>query len=275
MGNEALIRAAAFVAIFATMAIWQAIAPRRPMHFGYRRWPANLGIVLLNVMTVRLLIPVGATGAAAWSAHVNLGLMHWLDMPHVWAVILTVILLDGAIYAQHVLFHAVPLLWRLHMVHHADQDIDVTTGLRFHPVEILLSMLIKMVIVVLLGAPVLAVILFEVILNGMAMFNHANARLPLQLDAVLRLALVTPDMHRVHHSVIRRETNSNYGFNLSIWDRLFGTYRSQPARGHDGMIIGLTQYQSKKSGGFGWMLALPFTGRSGGYPIFQRAPGED
>jgi len=269
-GPESLIRLGAFFGVLFIMACWQALAPRRSLRFGYRRWPANLGIVLVNVLLVRFVMPAGAVGIAVWAGSHHFGLMHWLDMPHAWAAVLAVILLDGIIYAQHVLFHAVPLLWRLHMVHHADQDIDVTTGLRFHPVEIILSMLIKMAVVALLGAPAPAVILFEVILNGMAMFNHANVRLPFGFDAVLRLALVTPDMHRVHHSVIRRETNSNYGFNLSIWDRIFGTYRAQPAQGHDGMTIGLAHYQSARPGGLGWMLVLPFTGRPGGYPIFRR-----
>jgi len=273
--SESAIRLSAFFGILFIMACWQALSPRRPLRFGYRRWPANLGIVLLDVILIRLLVPTGAMGAAAWAGQANFGVMHWLNVPHAGAVAAAVIVLDGIIYAQHVLFHAVPLLWRLHMVHHADQDIDVTTGLRFHPVEILLSMLIKMAVVSLLGAPVLAVILFEIILNGMAMFNHANVRLPLQLDAILRFMLVTPDLHRVHHSVMRHETNSNFGFNLSIWDRIFGTYQAQPGDGHDGMTIGLTQYQSEQPGGLGWMLTLPFTGSSGGYPIRRRESGTD
>ncbi len=270
MGHEAVVRLFTFFGILIIMACWQALAPRRPLKFAYRRWPANLGVVLLDGLLVRLLMPAGAVGVAVWCERVHFGVMHWLNVPCAWSTIITVIVLDGMIYAQHVLFHAIPLLWRLHMVHHADQDIDVTTGLRFHPVEILLSMLIKMAAVALLGAPVLAVILFEMILNGMAMFNHANARLPLRFDACLRLVLVTPDMHRVHHSVIRDETNSNFGFNLSIWDRMFGTCQAQPRDGHDGMTIGLTQYQSKQPGSLVWMLVLPFTGRSGGYPIFRR-----
>ncbi|MDQ6957952.1 MAG: sterol desaturase family protein [Mariprofundaceae bacterium] len=268
--SESIIRLSAFFGILFIMACWQALAPRRPLRFGYQRWPANLGIVLLDALLVRLLIPTGAVGAAVWAGQANFGVMHWLNVPHAVAVAVAVIVLDGIIYAQHVLFHAVPMLWRLHMVHHADQDIDVTTGLRFHPVEILLSMLIKILVVALLGVPVLAVILFEIILNGMAMFNHANVRLPLRLDAILRFVLVTPDMHRVHHSIIRSETNSNFGFNLSIWDRIFGTYQAQPGDGHDGMTIGLSQYQSEQSGSLGWMLVLPFTGRPGGYPIFRR-----
>jgi len=269
MNHEAIVRFSVFFGILIMMAFWQAIAPRRSLKFGYRRWPANLGIVLLDAVVVRLLMPAGAVGIAAWAEHSHFGLLHWLNVSYVWAVIASVIMLDGIIYAQHVLFHAIPVLWRLHMVHHADQDIDVTTGLRFHPIEIVLSMLIKMAVVALLGTSVLAVILFEIILNGMAMFNHANARLPLRFDALLRLMLVTPDMHRVHHSIIRKETNSNFGFNLSVWDRIFGTYQAQPREGHDGITIGLTQYQSEKSGGLGWMLALPFTGRPGGYPILQ------
>jgi len=268
--NESIIRLSTFFGILVIMACWQSLAPRRMLRFGYRRWPANLGIVLLDAIIVRLLMPAGAVGIAIWAEHAHFGLLHWLGVPYTGSVIASAILLDGIIYAQHVLFHAIPLLWRLHMVHHADQDIDVTTGLRFHPIEILLSMLIKMAVVALLGVPALAVILFEIILNGMAMFNHANVRLPLRFDAILRLVLVTPDMHRVHHSIIRRETNSNFGFNLSIWDRIFGTYQAQPRDGHDGMTIGLAQYQSEKSDGFKWMLALPFSGQSGGYPMLRK-----
>ncbi len=270
MGHETIARLSAFFGILIIMACWQALAPRRPLKFAYRRWPANLGIVLLDGLLIRLLMPAGAVGVAAWCGHANFGVMHWLNVPYAWSIIMMVVVLDGIIYAQHVLFHAIRPLWRLHMVHHADQDIDVTTGLRFHPVEILLSMLIKMAAVALLGAPMLAVVLFEIILNGMAMFNHANVRLPLRLDAMLRLILVTPDIHRVHHSIIRTETNSNFGFNLSIWDRIFGSYQAQPRDGHDDMTIGLTQYQMEQSGSLVWMLALPFTGRSGDYPIFHR-----
>jgi len=271
--NESIVRLSTFFGILAIMACWQSLAPRRILRFGYRRWPANLGIVLLDAVIVRLLMPAGAVGMAIWAEHAHFGLLHWLGTPYAGAVIASVIMLDGIIYAQHVLFHAIPLLWRLHMVHHADQDIDVTTGLRFHPIEILFSMLIKIAVVALLGVPALAVILFEIILNGMAMFNHANVRLPLRFDAILRLVLVTPDMHRVHHSVIRRETNSNFGFNLSIWDRIFGTYQAQPRDGHDGMTIGLAQYQSEKSDGLTRMLVLPFSGQSGNYPLLRKEPG--
>ncbi len=266
-------RLAASLTVLAMMALWQSLWPRRRLRFGLRRWPANLGIVALDAMLARLLIPGGALGAAAWAEARGFGLFHWLDAPPWVAFGASVVSLDGLIYAQHVLFHAVPVLWRLHMVHHADQDIDVTTGLRFHPIEILLSLSIKMAAVALLGAPVGAVLVFEMILNGMAMFNHANARLPAWLDATLRLLVVTPDMHRVHHSVLREETNSNYGFNLSIWDRLFDTYRAAPKAGHEGITIGLAQYQMREPGGLAWMLALPFTGCPGVYPFLGGGEG--
>lgn len=251
------------------MALAEALAPRRPLTQGRKRWPANLAIVVLNSVMARMLVPAGATGAAVWAAEQQFGLLNIIALPEHVAVVIAVILLDLVIYAQHLLFHALPVLWRLHMVHHADRDIDVTTGLRFHPVEILLSMLIKMSCVVLLGAPALAVVVFEVLLNGMAMFNHANVKLPERLDVVLRLLLVTPDVHRVHHSIIRQETNSNYGFNLSIWDRLFGTYRAQPAKGHLNMTIGLEDLQQQPTHALVYMLRLPFRKPLGQYPILQ------
>jgi len=267
MNDEALIRLAAFLGVLLLMSLWEVLAPRRPLIQGYHRWPGNLGIVLLNSLLLRLLIPAGAIGAAMWADRHSFGLLDMMELPFPVAVALSVILLDLAIYLQHLLFHTVPLLWRLHMVHHADRDIDVSTGLRFHPVEIILSMLIKMAVIVLLGAPAMAVLIFEVVLNGMAMFNHGNVRMPPTLDHLIRLLFVTPDMHRVHHSVIRRETNSNYGFNLSIWDRIFGTYTAQPAEGHLGMTIGLRQFQNQPAHRLGWMLRLPFTGDMGQYPI--------
>jgi len=259
-----------FFLVLLIMAVAEAVAPRRPLQFGRQRWPANLGIVALNGLIVRLLLPGGAVAIALWADAHHFGLLHLLGWTGGVAIIAAVILLDLAIYAQHVLFHAVPLLWRLHMVHHADRDIDVTTGLRFHPVEIILSMLIKMTVVALLGAPVLAVIVFEIVLNGMAMFNHANVRLPAGLDRLLRLLFITPDVHRIHHSIIRAETNSNYGFNLSVWDRLFGTFREQPQRGHEGMVIGLEHLQSAPTHQLGFMLRLPFDGNIGHYPILSR-----
>jgi sterol desaturase/sphingolipid hydroxylase (fatty acid hydroxylase superfamily) len=271
MEPEAILRLGIFAGVLAAMAAWELMAPKRPLRDRkLLRWRSNLGIVLLDSLLLRLLIPLGAVGVAAWADESRFGLLHLLALPEWLAVIATIVLLDLAIYTQHVIFHAVPLLWRMHMVHHADRDIDVTTGLRFHPLEILLSMAIKMGLVALIGAPVWGVILFEVILNGMAMFNHGNVRLPYRADALLRMLFVTPDMHRVHHSVIPIETNSNYGFNLSLWDRLFGTYRAQPRRGHAGMTIGLEQFQHMPTARLTWMLGLPFTGQVGQYPKLGR-----
>ena len=269
MSDEAWIRLSIFIGVLALMAAWEWIIPRRKLLQGYSRWPANLGIVVLNGLMVRLLFPVGVVGVALWAGEQGWGLLNMASLPAWLTVLIAVILLDLIIYLQHLLFHAVPLLWRLHMVHHADRDIDVTTGLRFHPIEIFLSMLIKISVVVILGVPAEAVLIFEAILNGMAMFNHSNIRLPAALDRFIRMLFVTPDMHRVHHSVIKRETNSNYGFNLSIWDRLFGTYIAQPEKGHVDMTIGLNQFQSQPTGRLLWMLCLPFVGETGQYPMMK------
>jgi len=262
--HEPLIRFSVFIAIVLAMALLQALFPRRTLHLGYQRWPANLSLLVLDVVMVRLLLPAGAVGAALWAEQTGFGLLHWLSVDGMAAVFVSLILLDLLIYAQHVVFHAVPILWRLHRVHHADQEIDVSTGLRFHPIEILFSMLIKMAVVGLLGAPVAAVLIFEMLLNGMAMFNHSNVRLPLRLDAALRCLLVTPDMHRVHHSVLPQETNSNYGFNLSLWDRLLRTYVAQPEYGHDGMRIGLNEFQSGRADSLKELLCIPFYFASSG-----------
>jgi sterol desaturase/sphingolipid hydroxylase (fatty acid hydroxylase superfamily) len=197
----------------------------------------------------------------SWGLLNNISLPYWVE------VAMGVLILDCIIYLQHLMFHAVPLLWRLHMMHHADLDYDVTTGLRFHPIEIIISMVIKMASVAALGASPVTVVLFEIVLNATAMFNHGNIKLPLGLDAVLRLLVVTPDMHRVHHSVTIRETNSNFGFNFPWWDRLFGTYRAQPAAGHEGMTIGLAQFRDPGKNNLFGMLVLPFTGKTGSYSI--------
>jgi len=269
------IRIAIFIGILVFMAGWETLWPRRQLtQRKINRWFGNLMLVALDTIIVRLLLPAGAAGAALWAETHQFGLLHLTSLPPAATVLLAIILLDLAIYTQHVVFHAVPTLWRLHMVHHADRDLDVTSGLRFHPFEILLSMLIKVSLVLLVGAPVLAVIIFEVILNGMAMFNHSNIRLPAILDRAIRLLLVTPDMHRVHHSVVIAETNSNYGFNLSLWDRLFCTYRAQPEAGHQGMSIGLTQFQKDPTWRLDWILALPFVGKIGQYPRWKQTAGE-
>jgi len=261
MEHETWLRLAAFIGVFCVMALWEIIAPRRRLRYGKSRWPANLGIVILDSLLARVVLPGGAVAAAIWAESNNIGLLPLLHLPDIMLILIAIIVMDFIIYAQHVLFHFVPVLWRLHQVHHADRDIDITTGLRFHPVEILISMLIKIAAVVALGAPVIAVIIFEVILNAMAMFNHSNVRLPKALDAIIRLLLITPDVHRVHHSIIYQETNSNYGFNLSIWDKLCGTYRAQPELGHDKVVIGLPDLQHAPTHHLFWMLRLPFIGK--------------
>jgi len=268
LDNEPVLRLSIFFGVFAVMALWELASPRRPLTTSKtRRWATNLGIVALDTVLARLIFQVAAVGVALIAADKGWGLFNGLDWPVWLEVLLTVVLLDFAIYIQHVLFHAIPVLWRLHMVHHADLDYDVTTGARFHPIEILLSVGIKMGVVILLGAPAAGVVAFEVILNATAMFNHSNVKIPTGLDSVLRLFVVTPDMHRVHHSDIPNETNSNYGFNLPWWDRLMGTYTAQPSQGHDGMTIGLRQFRDPKKLGLLGVLALPFTGKPGDYPI--------
>ena len=270
--HEALIRLASFIGIFAIMAVWEVLAPCRALTVSRaRRWTANLGVVVLNSVLLRLLFPAAAVGVAAVAAEHGWGLLNVYQIPLVPAVLLSVVLMDMVIWVQHVMVHAIPVLWRLHRVHHADLDYDVTTGLRFHPLEIILSMLIKFATVLLLGAPVIAVVIFEVMLNATAMFNHGNIRLPTTLDWILRWVLVTPDMHRVHHSVEDDEANSNFGFSLSWWDRLFGTYRAQPRAGQQGMTIGIHGYRDPHQvDGLPGMLVLPFIGKLSHYTINRR-----
>ncbi|WP_243634772.1 sterol desaturase family protein [Roseicella frigidaeris] len=253
------------------MAGLEAWLPRRQRSAGrWLRWPSNLGVVVLDSLVVRLVFPTAAVGLALALEGRGVGLLPWLGVPQPLAILLAVVLLDLAIYLQHVMFHAVPALWRLHRMHHADLDFDVTTGLRFHPVEILLSMVIKLMVVVALGAPAVAVLVFEVLLNATAIFNHANLRLPERLDRLLRLVLVTPDMHRVHHSVVPRETNSNFGFNLAVWDRIFGTYRAQPAAGHEAMTIGIEQFRDPRELRLDRMLTQPLREDDRAYPLGRR-----
>ncbi|MCB1366628.1 MAG: sterol desaturase family protein [Rhodobacteraceae bacterium] len=261
MENETLIRLAAFLGLFALFAVIEALAPRRRrVQSRARRWATNIGIVAIDQVAVRLMalaLPLLAVGAALDAQQNGWGLFNLTDWP-VWVEVLgAILILDFAIWAQHLIIHKVPLFWRFHRVHHADRDFDVTTALRFHPVEILASMLVKVGVVYLIGPAALAVILFEIILNGTAMFNHSNIRLPQALDRVVRLVLVTPDMHRVHHSVHRAEHDSNYGFALSLWDRILGTYVAEPAEGHLDMTIGL-KWQDDRPARLGWILALPF-----------------
>jgi len=262
LANEPTVRLTAFAVVLAVMVLWEVLAPRRSRPLARRRrWPANLGIVVLNSIIVRLLFPAAAVGVALTAETQGWGLLHRYDVPSWVAVVAGVVVLDLAIYLQHVMFHAVPALWRLHRMHHADLDIDVTTGARFHPVEIVISMLIKFAVIAALGVPPVAVVFFEVLLNATSMFNHSNVRIPPALEPALRWLVVTPDMHRVHHSIERDETNSNFGFNLSIWDRLFGTYRAQPRAGHQAMTIGIPDFRdAAECNSITGMLAIPFHG---------------
>jgi len=241
------------------MALWETLAPRRQRSFSrLRRWPSNFGLVALNTLALRLLVPTAAVGAALVSEERGWGFFNHVELPAWIEILVVVLILDLVIYAQHVMFHRVPMLWRLHRMHHADLDLDVTSGARFHTIEILASMGIKLVLVAALGAPALSVLIFEVVLNATAMFNHANVRIPDGLDRILRLVLVTPDMHRVHHSIIHSETNSNFGFNLPWWDWMFRTYRDQPEAGHDGMTIGIDQFRTPRELALDRMLTQPF-----------------
>jgi len=269
--HEPALRLGTFLGILILMAIWELVAARRVLAHPRRiRWWANLGLTVFDSLIVRLLFPAAAVGVALVAEQKSWGLLHQFDVPYPVAMVGSILLLDLAIYLQHVMFHAVPLLWRFHMVHHADQDFDFTTGVRFHPIEILLSIVIKFSVVVALGPPPEAVFLFAVLLNATSMFNHGNVWMPAWLDRVLRLLVVTPDMHRVHHSVVIRESNSNFGFNLPWWDHLFGTYRAQPAAGHTDMELGVEQLLGDEPRGLGGVLVLPFTGQTGRYPISSR-----
>lgn len=276
LNHEPAIRLSFFLGILATMAGWEFVAPRRALALAKPvRWANNLGIVFLNSFLLRLIFPAGAVGVALFAAGQGWGLFNHFALPYAAAVVLSVVAMDLAIYLQHVMFHAVPVLWRLHRMHHADLDFDVTTGARFHPIEIILSMLIKFAVIAVLGAPALAVIIFEVVLNATAMFNHSNVRMPLALDRLIRQFIVTPDMHRVHHSILDHETNSNFGFNLPWWDRLFGTYQDQPEQGHEKMTIGIRDFREpKQADRLDGMLLIPFLGKITGYAINRRQWGQ-
>jgi sterol desaturase/sphingolipid hydroxylase (fatty acid hydroxylase superfamily) len=272
--GEWVVRLTAFVGVFAAMAAWEALAPRRARLFPRRvRWLNNLGLAALNTLIVRLLFPVAAVGFAAIAAERGWGLLNAFDVPFWLAFGLSLLLLDMAIYFQHVMFHAVPLLWRLHRVHHADPDFDVTTGSRFHPIEIALSMGVKLAAIAVIGAPAAAVLAFELLLNACAMFNHANVRLPARIDAALRRVIVTPDMHRIHHSMAMAETNSNYGFNLAWWDRLFGTYRAASSLPQERMAIGVEGITGDdRAVSIAGMLAMPFADER---PMRSLSPGHE
>jgi sterol desaturase/sphingolipid hydroxylase (fatty acid hydroxylase superfamily) len=275
LGSEPLIRLGAFAGVLVAMTVWELLAPRRHQEIGRgKRWPGNLGVVVVDTLLVRLIFPTAAVGIALFAEARGWGLFQALQTPYWIAIPASVILLDLAIYLQHVLFHAVPVLWRLHRMHHADLEFDVTTGVRFHPIEIILSMVIKFGVIAALGAPAVAVLIFEVLLNATSMFNHGNVRLPQSIDRVLRWIVVTPEMHRVHHSIAPRETNSNFGFNLPWWDRLFGTYRPEPKAGHLGMTIGIEQFRAPRELRLDRMLLQPFRDDTRLYPFGRREPAE-
>ncbi len=272
--NEPLIRLAVFGGVLVTMTAWEVAAPRRRQEIPrIIRWPNNLSILVIDIMLVRLAFPIAAVGLALLSEQRGWGLFNIFGVPVWLSGILSILALDLAIYLQHVMFHAVPALWRLHRMHHADLEFDVSTGLRFHPLEILLSMGIKLAVIAALGPPAVAVLIFEVLLNATSMFNHSNIRIPPQVDRVLRWIVVTPDMHRVHHSIHPSETNSNFGFNLPWWDRLLGTYCAQPRQGHEAMTIGIDQFRSRRDLWLDRMLIQPLRGPASRYPINRSADG--
>lgn len=257
--NEATVRLATFAGLFALLALSEYFRPRRPLVVPKSaRWFTNIAIVIIDSVAVRLIFPAAAVGVALWAAESGYGFFNIVEVPVWLAGLISIVVLDFAVWLSHVLSHKVPLFWRFHRMHHSDRDFDVTTAIRFHPIEIIASMVWKVAFVVALGAPAWSVILFEIILNGTAMFNHSNLKLPLMLDRVVRLIVVTPDMHRVHHSVIPHETDSNYGFNFPFWDRLFGTYVDQPREGHDDMTIGLADWQDERPTRLKWSLFMPF-----------------
>ena len=274
--GETAVRLGFFLGVFALVALWELARPRRRLtQPRWLRWYSNLGVAALNTVLVWLLVPLAPVALAVVAGSRGWGILNLVELPFWLEILLAVVVLDLAIYLQHVMFHAVPALWRLHRMHHADLDFDVTTGTRFHPVEILLSAAVKMAAVALIGPPAVAVLIFEVLLNGTSMFNHGNVRLPARLDRVLRWVVVTPDMHRVHHSDAPAETNSNFGFNLPWWDRLFGTYRAQPRLGHERMTIGLDMFREYRELHLHRTLTQPLRRGAGDYAINRRPQGGD
>lgn len=259
LANEGVIRLLCFLSVLVLMGFWEILSPRRPLKTSKAmRWYSNLGLVLIDTLALRLLLPIQAIGVTLFAQSRGWGWLNNVSLPNGLEIAIGILALDFVIYLQHAMFHFIPLFWRLHRVHHTDLDFDVTTGVRFHPVEILISMGIKMVAVVIIGPSALSVILFEILLNATSMFNHGNVRLPVSIDRILRLFVVTPEMHRVHHSVLIKEFNSNFGFNLPWWDRILGTYRAQPEAGHEAMTIGLAQFRNPNHLTLFHLLILPF-----------------
>lgn len=259
LSREPAIRLGAFLGVFVLMSVWEWFAARRARPASrLRRWPGNLGVSVLDAFTARLVAPAGAVGFALFAESRGLGILHAITGPVLLKVLVSIVVLDLAIYWQHRLFHSVPALWRLHRMHHADVDVDVTTGTRFHPFEILLSLGIKFLVIAALGAPAVSVLWFEVLLNASSLFNHSNVNLPAPVERALRCLVITPDLHRVHHSILRRETDSNFGFNLPWWDWLFRTYRAQPEAGHAGMTLGIELFRDPTELRLDRMLTQPF-----------------
>ena len=259
LSEEAVLRLSIFLVLFAIFAIWEIMAPRRNQSYSkVTRWFNNLSISAINVLTTRLLAPFTVIFVALYAQSSGFGLLNVIEAPAMISIVIAVLLLDFSIYIQHIIFHKVDFLWRLHRMHHADLEFDVTTAIRFHPVEIVFSLAIKMLVVLAIGAPAIAVVIFEVLLNGTSVFNHANIHIPTSIDKILRLFVVTPDMHRVHHSIIRKETDSNFGFNLPWWDYIFRTYRAQPELGHSGMTIGIEQFREQRELWLDRLLLQPF-----------------
>ena len=261
-----------FFGILILMAIWEIIAPRRKLTVSKgKRWLGNLFMVVINTLIIRIVFPTAAFGVALFAQKQGWGLFNFIEINYWLLIILSVVWLDLIIYLQHIMFHAAPHLWLVHRMHHLDLDFDVTTGIRFHPIEILISLLIKFAAIITIGVPPVAVVIFQILLNGTSMFNHGNVRIPIWLDSIIRMLIVTPDMHRVHHSSIARETNSNFGFNFSFWDRLFGTYKAQPEAGHEKMTIGLNTFRDARHCISLWgLITTPFVGKIGNYPINRK-----
>lgn len=256
---EPAIRLAIFFAIFGAMALWEFLDPWRDAKQGRAvRWPANLGIFAIDIIVARIVFPASAVGVAMWAQASGFGLLPLLGLPALLAGLIGFIALDLMVYAQHVMFHKVPMFWRVHRMHHADTELDVTSGFRFHPIEIVVSLATKAALIIALGVPPEAVLAFEIVLNGMALYNHSNVRLPERFERVLRWFVVTPEMHIIHHSTARRETDSNYGFNLAIWDRLFSTYSHRPAAGYDGMVVGLEEFRDRSEQRVDKLVTQPF-----------------
>lgn len=272
------LRVVFFVGLFLLLALSEFLFPKRPKNKDIPlkvRWVNNLSIVILDNLAMRLILPLMAIDMAFLAQENNWGIFNIYEVPYWLNIILTIVVLDLVIYLQHVMFHAIPIFWRLHRMHHTDLDFDVTTGIRFHPLEVILSMGIKIGAVALIGASAFGVLVFEVLLNATSMFSHSNLKLPLPIDRIIRCGFVTPDMHRVHHSILEHETNSNFGFNFSIWDRLFGTYRDQPSAGHQKMTIGITDFRDPKYLRLGWLLLIPFIGKVSAYTVNNKKRGKD